>query len=162
MALHVDSTRLDMSIPDHALHCILSRCVSYQYPIRVYVRHLRNASQVQRNVTDISRCWWWLVLLVLFIFSLVYDGNRKWSEPEVVGTGSGRNRKWSEPEMTVTGDDRNRNWSEPKMIGTGNDRNRKWSEPEVITAGRYHNRNWWEPEMMGTGSDRKWIEPEVT
>ena len=79
---------------DHALPCILSRCVSYQYPIRVFVRHLRNASQVQRNVTDISRCWWWLVLLVVFIFSLVYDGNWKWSEPEVVGTGNGRNRKW--------------------------------------------------------------------
>ena len=42
------------------------------------------------------------------IFSLVYDGNRKWSEPEVVGTGNGRNRKWSEPEMVGTGNDRNR------------------------------------------------------
>ena len=75
MALHVNSTRLDMSIPDHALPCILSRCVSHQYPIRVFVRHLRNASQVQK------------------IFSLIYDGNRKWSEPEMVGTGNGRNRK---------------------------------------------------------------------
>ena len=43
------------------------------------------------------------------------DRNRKWSEPEGIGTGTDRNRKWSEPEITVT----------REMIRTGTDRNRK-------------------------------------
>ena len=45
-------------------------------------------------------------------------------------TGNGRNRKWSEPEMVGTGNvtgDRNRNWSEPELIETGNNCNRKWT-----------------------------------
>ena len=99
-----------------------------------------------------------------------------------VGTGSDRNRKWSEPEVIETGSDGgeqcglaakggpwvgavgrrtvrvgNRKWSKPEVIGTGSDRNRKWSEQcEVVTA---NSAGWCSSHLShvnGASGDTRW------